>query len=125
MPWATPGCPRLPTRFHLDKAEVVGSSPTSPIVEFAGKTGSLYPQVGCGLRPERVPLLRVRRVDPRSLVNDCRRLKPPHRSHGRTAAGRASHVVLAHTDDLIGVVLVAHPVLLCPSATCSRAFRMA
>ena len=36
MPSATPACPRLPTRFHLDKAEVVGSSPTSPISAFAG-----------------------------------------------------------------------------------------
>ena len=30
MPSATPGCPRLPTRFHLDKAEVAGSSPRRP-----------------------------------------------------------------------------------------------
>ena len=36
MPSATPGCPRLPIRFHLDKAEVVGSSPTSPTSRFAG-----------------------------------------------------------------------------------------
>ena len=31
MPSATLGCPRLPTRFHLDKAEVAGSSPASSI----------------------------------------------------------------------------------------------